>query len=55
MCAAEPLLDIEQAGCARITYGRVKPDMVPRLIEEHLVNGRMVEEWVVGRLQRETK
>jgi NADP-reducing hydrogenase subunit HndB len=55
MCAAEPLVDIEQAGYARITYGRVKPDMIPRLIEEHLVNGRMVEEWVVGRIQRETQ
>lgn len=50
MCASEPLVDIEQAGQPRITYGRVKPSMVPRLIEEHLVNGRVVEEWAVGRL-----
>jgi len=50
MCVLEPLVDIEQAGHGRITYGKVKPDMVPRLIEEHLVNGRVVEEWVVGRL-----
>lgn len=50
MCACEPLVDIEQAGGGRITYGQVKPDMVPRLIEEHLVNGRAVAEWVVGRL-----
>jgi NADP-reducing hydrogenase subunit HndB len=54
MCSQEPLVDIEQAGSARITYGGVKPDMVPRLIEEHLINGRAVEEWVVGRLTRET-
>ncbi len=52
MCAVEPLVDIEQAGGARITYGRVKPDMVPRLIEEHLVNGRVVEDWVVGRIEK---
>ena len=50
MCACEPLVDIEQAGGGRITYGQMKPDMVPRLIEEHLVNGRAVAEWVVGRL-----
>lgn len=50
MCVYEPLVDIEQAGRPRITYGKVKPDMVSRLIEEHLVNGRVVEEWVVGRL-----
>jgi NADP-reducing hydrogenase subunit HndB len=50
MCASEPLVDIEQADGGRITYGQVKPDMIPRLIEEHLINGRVVSEWVVGRL-----
>lgn len=50
MCVKEPLVDIEQAGKPRITYGNVKPDMVPRIIEEHLIKGRVVEEWVVGRL-----
>jgi NADP-reducing hydrogenase subunit HndB len=50
MCVKEPLVDIEQAGKPRITYGNVKPDMVPRIIEEHLIKGNMVTEWVVGRL-----
>jgi NADP-reducing hydrogenase subunit HndB len=50
MCIKEPLVDIEQAGNPRITYGNVKPDMVPKLIEEHLINGHVVEEWVIGRL-----
>jgi (2Fe-2S) ferredoxin len=52
MCASEPLVDIEQADGARITYGCVRPDMVPHLIEEHLINGRVVTEWVVGRLTK---
>jgi NADP-reducing hydrogenase subunit HndB len=50
-CVKEPLVDIEQAGKPRITYANVKPDMVPRLIEEHLINNRPVEEWVIGRLE----
>lgn len=50
-CVKEPLVDIEQAGQPRITYANVRPDMVPRLIEEHLINNRPVEEWVVGRLE----
>ena len=49
MCAQEPLVDIVQAGGARITYGKVKPDMVPRIISEHLLQGEPVQEWVVGR------
>ena len=48
-CIKEPLVDIEQAGRPRITYGNVKPDMVPRLIEAHLIKGQPVQEWVVGR------
>ncbi len=51
MCSKEPLVDIEQAGKPRVTYGNVTPDMVPRLIEEHLINGNVVDEWAVGRLQ----
>lgn len=49
MCVREPLVDIAQAGGPRITYGNVQPAMVPRLIEEHLVNGLVVEEWVVAK------
>ena len=52
MCSKEPLVDIEQAGQPRITYGNVHPDMVPHLIEEHLVKGNVVEEWAFGRITR---
>ena len=47
-CIKEPLVDIALGGQPRITYGNVKPDMVPRLIEEHLIQGQPVREWVVG-------
>jgi len=50
MCSREPLVDIEQAGQPRVTYGNITVDRVPRLIEEHLIKGRIVEDWVVGRL-----
>jgi NADP-reducing hydrogenase subunit HndB len=52
MCSKEPLVDIEQAG-TRITYCNVNPDMVPRLIEEHLVKGNAVQEWAMGRVPSE--
>jgi NADP-reducing hydrogenase subunit HndB len=50
MCVREPLVDIEQAGQPRITYANITSDRVPHLIEEHLVNGRVVNEWAIGRL-----
>jgi len=51
MCYEEPLVDIEQAGKPRITYGKIVAEKVPRLIEEHLIKGHVIEEWVVGRLE----
>src|SRR5512139_3479661 len=51
-CVKEPLVDIEQAGQPRITYANVNPNMVSRLIEEHLVEGRPVQEWIIGRLDK---
>jgi NADP-reducing hydrogenase subunit HndB len=53
MCSKEPLVDIEQAGYPRITYGNVHPDRVSRLIEEHLKKGNVIQEWAVGRVERD--
>ena len=50
MCSKEPLVDIQPGDEPRITYGNVTPAMVPRVIEEHLIRGNVVEEWVVGRV-----
>jgi NADP-reducing hydrogenase subunit HndB len=50
MCSKEPLVDIEQAGKPRVTYANIHPDMIPRLIEEHIVKGNVVAEWVFGRV-----
>lgn len=53
MCSKEPLVDIEQAGRPRITYCNVHPDMVPRIIDEHLLKGQVVQEWAMGRVAGE--
>jgi NADP-reducing hydrogenase subunit HndB len=53
MCSKEPLVDIEQAGHPRITYGNIHPNMVSRLIEEHLIKGKVIQEWVFGRVERD--
>jgi NADP-reducing hydrogenase subunit HndB len=50
MCAKEPLVDIEQAGKSRIRYANIAPENVPRLIEEHLIKGNVIQEWAIGRL-----
>jgi len=50
MCQKEPLVDIVRPGEPRVTYGNVKPEDVPRIISEHLVNGRIVGDLVVAKI-----
>ena len=50
MCAKEPLVDIQQAGGSHVLYGNVQPNMVARLIEEHVLHGQPVKEWVICRM-----
>ena len=49
LCAQEPLVDIEQAGAPRVTYGKVTPEMVSTIVAEHLIKGNIVTQWVVGK------
>jgi NADP-reducing hydrogenase subunit HndB len=50
MCSWEPLVDVVRGDEPRITYGNVRPDMVPRILEEHVAGGQVVDEWVVARV-----
>jgi len=51
MCEKEVLVDVVRPNEPRITYGKVKPTDVPKIIAEHVVNGRIVEELVVGKIE----
>ena len=50
MCQNEPLMDIVRPGEPRVTYGTLKPEDVPRIIADHLVNGNIVEDLVVAKI-----
>jgi NADP-reducing hydrogenase subunit HndB len=52
MCEKEVLVDVVRQGQPRITYGNVTPALVPVIISEHVVNGRIVEEHVVGKIEQ---
>ena len=48
MCRLEPMVDVILPGKDKVTYVHVKPDMVPRIVAEHIVNGRPVQEYTIG-------
>jgi len=48
LCRMEPLVDIQLAGQPRVTYANVRPAQIPRIIDEHVLNGKVVQEWAIG-------
>ncbi len=48
MCRLEPMVDVIVPGKEKVTYVHVKPEMVPRIVAEHIVNGRPVDEYTIG-------
>lgn len=48
MCRLEPMLDVIVPGKEKVTYVKVNPDMVSRIVAEHIVNGHVVTEYTIG-------
>jgi|SRR5690554_215501 len=53
MCEQEPLLDVQLPNQGRITYGKVTPNLVKRIVQEHLVEGNILEDAALARLTEE--
>ncbi|MFW6386883.1 MAG: (2Fe-2S) ferredoxin domain-containing protein [Bacillota bacterium] len=53
MCEKEPLLDVKIPGEDRITYGNLKPEDVNNIIVEHVINGNVVQDLAVARMEEQ--
>ena len=51
MCRLEPMLDVIKDG-VKTTYVKVKPDMVERIVDEHIVGGKVVSEYTIGAAEK---
>lgn len=48
MCKLEPIVEVFQSGKEKVTYVKMTPEKVSRIVTEHLVNGSPVTEYTVG-------
>ena len=48
MCRLEPMVDVYLPGQEKVTYVHMTPEKVARVVAEHIVNGRVVEEYTIG-------
>jgi len=53
LCRLEPLMDVYVPGQDKITYVNVAPDMIAKIIGEHVVNHRPVQEYTIGAVEKE--
>ena len=48
LCQYEPIVEVYQPDGKVTTYVKMTPDTVDRIITEHLVNGKVVDEYTIG-------
>lgn len=48
MCRLEPIVEVYEPGKEKVTYVKMTPDKVAKVVAEHIVNGKPVAEYTVG-------
>ena len=48
LCQYEPIVEVILPGQEKVTYIRVTPEKVSRIVSDHIVNGNIVEEYTIG-------
>ena len=48
VCRLEPIVEVYVPGQEKVSYVKMAPDKVASIVSEHLVNGRVVEDYTIG-------
>ena len=48
MCRLEPIVEVFVPDKEKVTYVHMTPEKVARVVAEHIVNGRPVDEYTIG-------
>lgn len=48
ICQYEPIVEVLQPGKEKVTYVRMTPEKAVRVVNDHLVNGNVVDEFTIG-------
>ena len=48
VCRLEPIVEVFVPGEEKVTYVKMKPEMVSKIVQEHLVNQTPVTEYTIG-------
>ena len=48
LCSEEPIVTIEIEEHAPVKYGKLTPDKAKKIFDEHILGGKVVDEFVIG-------
>ena len=48
VCRLEPIAEVFIPGEEKVTYVKLRPDMVPRIVNDHIVNRNVIREYTIG-------
>ena len=48
VCRLEPVAEVFVPGEEKVTYVRLRPEMIPAIVEQHLVNHNVVTDYTIG-------
>ena len=48
VCRLEPVAEVFVPGEEKVTYVKLRPEMVPAIVEQHLVNHNVVADYTIG-------
>lgn len=55
VCRLEPIVEVYKPDQEKVTYVKVTPDMVGRIVTEHIVGDRPVDEYTIGYYESHNK
>lgn len=51
VCRLEPVVEVFESGKEKVTYVKMTADKVARVVTEHILGGKVVEEYTIGKAE----
>ncbi|HHW70798.1 MAG TPA: (2Fe-2S) ferredoxin domain-containing protein [Clostridiales bacterium] len=55
VCRLEPIVEVYTPGEEKVTYVKMTPEKVRKIVSDHIVNGQVVKEYTIGAYEEQDK
>ena len=50
LCDQEPMVEVYLPGKNKVTYGKITADRARQIVANHIVNAKVIDEWVIANI-----